>query len=326
MNKKFPLIVVAGPTASGKTSLGVELAKRLDGEVVSADSMQIYQGIDIASAMPTEDEMQGIPHHMIDFLPQGERYSVAAYCQSANACIADIVSRGKQPIVVGGTGLYISSLVDNISFTEEETDLELREKLNKRLEQKGAEALLAELSSVDPESASRLHINDSKRIVRALELYYQTGITITEQTRLSRLAGSPYNPLIIGLNARDREFLYERINRRVGIMAQNGLVEEAHCCIGNDKGTAAQAIGHKELMPYFSGEMSLDEALDNLRMQTRRYAKRQLTWLRRDERVNWLYIDDYAGFDKLADAAFDLCVEFLRKGENEIGKKGTDSP
>ena len=161
MSNKIPLIVVAGPTASGKTSLGVELAKRLDGEVVSADSMQIYQGMDVASAMPTEDEMQGIPHHMIKFLPQGERYSVAAYCQEANACIADIVSRGKQPILVGGTGLYINSLVDNISFTEEETDLELRSKLNKRLEEEGAEALLQELASEDPESAARLHINDS---------------------------------------------------------------------------------------------------------------------------------------------------------------------
>ena len=318
MSNKIPLIVVAGPTASGKTSLGVELAKRLDGEVVSADSMQIYQGMDVASAMPTEDEMQGIPHHMIKFLPQGERYSVAAYCQAANACIADIVSRGKQPILVGGTGLYINSLVDNISFTEEETDLELRSKLNKRLEEEGAEALLHELASVDPESAARLHINDSKRIVRALELYYQTGVTITEQTKLSRQSGSPYNPLIIGLNARDREFLYERINLRVGIMAQYGLVEEAKLCLNSEIGTAAQAIGHKELMPYFSGEMSLEEALDNLRMQTRRYAKRQLTWLRRDERVNWLYIDDYASFDELADVAFNLCDEFLKKGECEF--------
>ena len=318
MSNKIPLIVVAGPTASGKTSLGVELAKRLDGEVVSADSMQIYQGMDVASAMPTEDEMQGIPHHMIKFLPQGERYSVAAYCERANQCIADIVSRGKQPILVGGTGLYINSLVDNISFTEEETDLELRSKLNKRLEEEGAEALLQELASVDPESAARLHINDSKRIVRALELYYQTGVTITEQTKLSRQGGSPYNPLIIGLNARDREFLYERINRRVGIMAQNGLVEEAKLCIGSEKGTAAQAIGHKELMPYFNGEMSLEEALDNLRMQTRRYAKRQLTWFRKDERVNWLYIDDYASFDELADVAFNLCDEFLKKGECEF--------
>ena len=288
MSNKIPLIVVAGPTASGKTSLGVELAKRLDGEVVSADSMQIYQGMDVASAMPTEDEMQGIPHHMIKFLPQGERYSVAAYCQAANACIADIVSRGKQPILVGGTGLYINSLVDNISFTEEETDLELRSKLNKRLEEEGAEALLQELASVDPESAARLHINDSKRIVRALELYYQTGVTITEQTKLSRQSGSPYNPLIIGLNARDREFLYERINLRVGIMAQNGLGEEAKLCIGSEKGTAAQAIGHKELMPYFNGEMSLEEALDNLRMQTRRYAKRQLTWFKRNKNIKWV--------------------------------------
>lgn len=314
MDKKIPLIVVAGPTASGKTSLGVELAKRLGGEVVSADSMQIYKGMDIASAMPTQEEMQGVPHHMLSFLSQGERYSVAAYCEQANKCISDIVSRGRVPIVVGGTGLYISSLVDNIEFTQEATDFALREKLNKRLEAEGAVALLEELRAVDPESAERLHENDTKRILRALELYYQTGVTITEQTRLSRLNGSPYNPLIIGLNAHERDYLYERINRRVGIMAENGLVEEARRCLDENKATAAQAIGHKELMPYFSGAVTLDEALDNLRMQTRRYAKRQLTWLRRDERVNWIYIDEYDGFGSLADYAYGLCEKFLKEG------------
>ncbi len=319
MSKKIQLIVVAGPTASGKTALGVELAKRLGGEVVSADSMQIYQGMDIASAMPATDEMQGVPHHMINFLPQSERYSVAAYCQAANEIIADIVSRGKQPILVGGTGLYINSLVDNIEFTQEETNLELREKLNKRLEEEGIGALLAELGEVDPESASRLHENDTKRILRALEFYYQTGVTITEQAKLSRLNGSPYEPLIIGLNAHNREFLYERINRRVGIMAENGLVEEAKACLADTKATAAQAIGHKELAPYFSGEITLDEALDNLRQQTRRYAKRQLTWFRKDERVNWFYIDEYADFQALADAAYSACIQFLKGEENRNG-------
>ena len=319
MDKKIPVIVVAGPTASGKTALGVELARRLDGEVVSADSMQIYQGMDIASAMPADDEMQGIPHHMLKFLPQSERYSVAAYCQAANRIIADIVSRGKQPIIVGGTGLYINSLVDNIEFTQEETDLVLREKLNKKLEEEGIGSVLAELEAVDPDSASRLHENDTKRIIRALEFYYQTGVTITEQARLSRLAGSPYTPLIIGLNAHDREFLYQRINKRVGIMAENGLVEEAKKCLADKKATAAQAIGHKELAPYFNGEITLDEALDNLRQQTRRYAKRQLTWLRKDERVNWLYIDEYADFYALADAAYNLCTEFLKGEENTNG-------
>lgn len=314
MNKKIPLIVVAGPTASGKTALGVELAKRLGGEVVSADSMQIYQGMDIASAMPSEDEMQGVPHHMLKFLPQSERYSVAAYCQAANEAIADIVSRGKQPVLVGGTGLYINSLVDNIEFTQEETDLALREKLHQRLEEEGIGALLAELGEVDPESASRLHENDTKRILRALEFYYQTGVTITEQARLSKVKGSPYEPFIIGLNARNREFLYERINKRVGIMAENGLVEEAKSCLADTKATAAQAIGHKELLPYFNGEISLDEALDNLRQQTRRYAKRQLTWFRKDERVNWFYIDEYADSQALADAAYSACMRFL-KGE-----------
>jgi tRNA dimethylallyltransferase len=253
---------------------------------------------------------------MIKFLPQGERYSVAAYCQAANACIADIVSRGKQPILVGGTGLYINSLVDNISFTEEETDLELRSKLNKRLEEEGAEALLQELASVDPESAARLHINDSKRIVRALELYYQTGVTITEQTKLSRQSGSPYNPLIIGLNARDREFLYERINRRVDIMLQNGLVDEARDMLKRAEKTSAQAIGHKELQMYFDGTATLEQAADNLKMQTRRYAKRQLTWFRRDGRINWIYADDAEAHESVLERAKRI---YLEEGEKGVG-------
>lgn len=311
MNGKIRLIVVAGPTASGKTDLGVQLAKRFNGEVVSADSMQIYTGMDIASAMPTAEEMQGVPHHMLAFLPQGEHFSVAAYCEKARACIADIVSRGRQPVIVGGTGLYINSLVDNIEYAEGETDFALRAKLEEEFETLGAAAMLSRLKAVDPESAQRLHENDRKRIIRALEVYSQYGITITEQTRLSRLNGSPYEVLIIGLNARDRNFLYDRINRRVDIMAENGLVEEARACLGGEKGTAAQAIGHKELQAYFDSQVTLEQALDNLKQQTRRYAKRQLTWLRRDERVNWLYIDDYENKEGLYTAAAQLCEGFV---------------
>lgn len=314
MCKKIPLIVVAGPTASGKTALGVELALRLGGEVVSADSMQIYIGMDIASAMPTADEMQGVPHHMLGFLSQGERYSVAAYCRDAKKCINDIISRGKLPIVVGGTGLYINSLIDNIEYTLGETDLNIRKSLNEKLENQGIGALLEELKKVDPDSAGRLHENDAKRIIRALEFYYQYGTTITQQAADSKLNPSPYNAFIIGLKAADREYLYNRINMRVDIMVQKGLIEEAQKCLANPKTTAAQAIGHKELLPYFNGEVTLEQALEHLKQQTRRYAKRQLTWFGRDERVNWLMIDEYEEKEQLFSQAEKLCKEFL-KGE-----------
>ncbi len=316
MNKKIPLIVVVGPTASGKTALGVELAKAFGGEVVSADSMQIYKNMDIASAMPTAEEMQGVPHYMLGFLEQGERYSVAAYCETAREIIFDIHSRGKLPILVGGTGLYINSLVDNIEYTEGETDLALRQRLNSRLENEGVEALLRELQQIDPESAERLHENDTKRIIRALEFYYQYGITITEQAANSKLKPSPFSPLMIGLKAGDRAYLYERINRRVDLMAQAGLVEEARACSTSEKGTAAQAIGHKELLPYFRGEISLNEALEHLKQQTRRYAKRQLTWFGRDERINWFNIDEYENNSQLFAKAKALCSDFI-KGEEE---------
>ncbi len=312
MSEKIPLIVVAGPTASGKTALGVELALRLGGEVVSADSMQIYKGMDIASAMPAKEEMQGVPHHMLSFLEQGERYSVASYCEDAKKCINDIVSRGKLPIVVGGTGLYINSLIDNIEYTQGETDLSIRKALTEKLEQQGIAALLDELRAVDPESAERLHENDTKRIIRALEFYYQYGTTITQQAAASKLNPSPYNAFIIGLKAKDREFLYNRINKRVDIMAQNGLIDEAKRCLSEQNGTAAQAIGHKELLPYFSGEATLEPALDRLKQQTRRYAKRQLTWFGRDERINWLMIDEFEDKEQLFACAEKLCRNFLK--------------
>lgn len=313
---KIPVIVVVGPTASGKTGLGVEICKHFGGEVVSADSMQVYRGMDIASAMPTRDEMQGIPHHMLGVLSQDERFSVAAYCEAAKECVFDINSRSRLPVVVGGTGLYINSLIDNIEYSQEETDLTLREKLVARLETEGVQALLRELAEVDPETAARLHENDSKRIIRALEFYCSSGITLSEQARRSRLHGSPFKPLFIGLNARDRQFLYDRINRRVDIMVENGLIDEARASLENRRATSAQAIGHKELAGYLNSEEPLEAALDRLKQQTRRYAKRQLTWFGRDERVNWLYIDEYENSSALAKAAFELCEEFLN-GENK---------
>ena len=301
---KIPLIAVVGPTASGKTSLAVELCKRLGGEAVSCDSMQIYDGMDIATAKPTLAEMQGIPHHLIGFLNPAEQFSVAKYCEMAKECISDINQRGKRAVLVGGTGLYYSSLTDNISFFEEETDFAYREELKKRAETEGTEVLLEELRKVDPEAASQLHLNNLGRIMRALEIYHATGKTKTEQNVQSRQNPSPFQTTAICLDARDRQFLYNRINLRVDLMLDAGLLEEAKRFFDSPLGgTARQAIGYKELNPYFKGEKSLEECIENLKMQTRRYAKRQLTWFRRDEKINFLYIDDYASGEELLDTA-----------------------
>ena len=301
---KIPLIAIVGPTASGKTSLAVEICKRYDAEAVSCDSMQIYKGMDIATAKPTEEETQGIPHHLIGFLDPNEPFSVAKYCEMAIEVIHDINSRGKKAVLVGGTGLYYSSLVDNIEFLQEETDFEYREFLKKRAEEHGAKVLLDELQKIDPEAAAELHINNLGRIIRALEINHSTGKTKTIQNEQSRKTPSPFSLSAICLDARDRQFLYDRINKRVDIMLENGLLEEAKAFFDSPLGrTARQAIGYKELNPYFKGDKTLDECVDNLKMQTRRYAKRQLTWFRRDEKIKFLYIDDYSSSNHLLDAA-----------------------
>lgn len=303
---KIPLIAIVGPTASGKTSLAVELCKAIGGEAVSCDSMQIYKGMDIATAKPTSEEMQGIPHHMIGFVEPDEVFSVAKYCDTAKNVISDIHARGKKAVLVGGTGLYYSSLVDNVEFLPEDTDFEYREALKKRAETEGAQVLLDELAAVDPEAASRLHPNNLGRIIRALEIYRTTGKTITEQNELSRCNETPFETVSFCLDARDRQFLYDRINRRVDIMLECGLEAEARAFFENPLGrTAKQAIGYKELYPYFAGEKSFEECIDNLKMQTRRYAKRQLTWFRRDERMNFIFIDDYADADEMLRAVLD---------------------
>ena len=310
---KIPLIAIVGPTASGKTSLAVEVCKALNGEAVSCDSMQIYKGMDIATAKPTAEEMQGITHHLIGFAEPDEVFSVAKYCESAKKIIEDIHSRGKTAVIVGGTGLYYSSLVDNVEFLPEETDFEYREQLKKKAEAHGAQSLLDELAAIDPEAASRLHPNNLGRIIRALEIYRTTGKTITEQNELSRINASEFETVAICLDSRDRQYLYDRINRRVDIMMENGLVEEAKTFFENPLGrTAKQAIGYKELNPYFEGEKSLEDCIDNLKMQTRRYAKRQLTWFRRDERMNFIYIDDYACPEDMLEATLEI-IERKRK-------------
>ncbi len=288
---KITLPVIVGPTASGKTALGIAVARALDGEIISCDSMQIYRDMPIATAQPTAQERSAAVHHMIDFADPCEEYSVARYCEDAARVIEDVRSRGKLPIIVGGTGLYADSLLEGIRFSEGKKDDALRRDLNARAEAEGNEALLRELSGIDPSYAERLHPNDRKRIVRALELYYGTGVRMSEQLAASKAGGSAYDPIWIGITFADRQKLYDRIDRRVDLMVADGLVEEARAVLQEGSGTSAQAIGHKELAPYFNSQATFEECLDRLKQQTRRYAKRQLSWFRRNEKIHWLYAD-----------------------------------
>ncbi len=284
-------LFIVGPTASGKTGLSIFLAKALNGEIICADSMQIYKGIHIASAAPDEAEKDGVPHHLFEFLNLDDEYSVADYVKTARAKIKEIAKRGKLPIIVGGTGLYVSSLLDNIEYIEQDADPVLREKLEKQFDEIGAEAMLSRLQEFDVESAERLHPNNRRRIIRAFEVYLQTGKTITEQNILSRQNELEIDPIVIGITYKDRDVLYQRINRRVDVMLSNGILEEAKQTVGNNKKGAFQAIGHKELYPAITGEDTLENCTEKLKQQTRRYAKRQLTWFNRDERINWIYPD-----------------------------------
>ena len=290
---QIPLVVIAGPTGSGKTALSVELARRFDGEVVSGDSMQIYKQMEIATAKPTLEEMRGVPHHLVGFLDCSKPYSVADYVKQASAVIEDIYGRGKLPFVVGRTGLYITSLVNHISFDEIVSDSSLRSQLLDRLNREGGQSLLDELRQFDPETAAALHPNNGNRIVRAIEVYRLTGITMSEHQRRSREKPSPYRLCMIGLTAKNRQVLYDRINRRVDEMMQKGLLEEARRILEiPGLKTAYQAIGYKELAGYFDGTCTLETALEKIKQESRRYAKRQLTWFRRDERIHWLYLDE----------------------------------
>ena len=315
---KIPVIAVVGPTASGKTSLSIEIAKRFGGQVVSADSMQIYEKMNIATAKPTEDEMQGIPHHLIGFQPIDKKFSVAEYVQLANECIHKIHNAGDLPVIAGGTGLYIDSLLQNIQFSKEESNEEIRQELTALFDEKGAEYMLDWLREIDSETASRLHLNDKSRIIRALEIYKLTGKTLTEQKVLSRLEETPYDVLYIGINYRDRNVLYDRINLRVDLMIENGLLEEAEefYNIPQDK-TACQAIGYKELAPYFRGDAILEDCVEKLKLETRHYAKRQLTWFRKNENVNWVYPDDYENTQEMYIQVFSMINDFLRRYKNE---------
>lgn len=296
MTKNKPrVLAVVGPTASSKTWLGVELAKEYGGEVISADSMQIYKGMDIASAKPAEAEMQGVPHHLISVLDRDVSFSAADYVKLANEAIEDVLSRGKLPIIVGGTGLYVDSLLNNVQFAEVRSDPEYREKLYDIARTEGNEALYSELLSADPVAAESIHMNNTVRVVRALEVIRVTGRRFSDLKAESTLVESPYESLILGLNAADRAVLYNRIDLRVDEMVKAGLVEEARALWQEENmRTAANAIGFKELIPYFENAAPLSECIDKIKQETRRYAKRQLTWFRRNERIRWIIIEDFS--------------------------------
>lgn len=274
--------------------------------------MQIYKGMQIATAKPTVEEMQGIPHHLMDFLEPNQTYSVAMFVDDAKKCIEDISSRGKIPVIVGGTGLYVDSLLNNISFHESQRDTELSEKLRELYYTEGVDYLLDMLRKFDGESAERLEIEKNpKRIIRAIEFYKTTGITITEQNKNSKNEESPYSAIKLGLNFEDRQKLYDRINERVDLMVEAGLVSEAKRVFNSELSfTSVKAIGYKELFPYLKGELPLEECIEKLKQETRRYAKRQITWFKRDKEINWLYPDKAESFEQL----FEQAVQITEKG------------
>lgn len=286
---KPKVIVICGPTASGKTALSIELAKKIDGEIISADSMQIYEDMDIGTAKPSKEETDGIPHHLIGYVSPEERYSVARYKKDAIKKIDEVLQRGKYPIIVGGTGLYVDSLVNWVEYDDIKIDLEYRDKLEKLAEKQGLEFVYDKAMQVDPEAMKKISKNDKKRIFRVLEIYNATGKTKTEQEIESRRKENPYNFKIFGINM-EREKLYERINLRVDIMIKQGLVQEVENIIKKYKGfpTAMQALGYKEVIEYLKGEINEEEMIEKIKRESRRYAKRQITWFKRNENIIWL--------------------------------------
>jgi len=302
---KSKILVIAGPTAVGKTKIAIETAKRLNGEIISADSMQIYKKMDIGTAKPTVEEMGGIPHHLLSIVEIGEKFSVVDFQKMAFDCIEDILSRGKVPIVCGGTGLYINGLVEEIDYGEVTSSEELREELEKVAKEKGNEYLYEELKSVDKDAAEKIKLNDTKRLIRALEVYRMTGTTITEFQRRSKEKEKKYDYIVVGLSM-DREKLYERINLRVDEMMKCGLLEEAKDVLAemgaNDKLTSFQAIGYKEFLPFFNGECTLEEVAEMIKQEPRRYAKRQITWFKRTPGLRWVDVyEDAPAVDKIVE-------------------------
>ena len=295
------IVVIAGPTASGKTAVGIEIAKRLNGEIISADSMQIYKYMNIGSAKPARSEMQDIPHHMIDVVYPDEEFSVALFRKMAGKLVDEIISRKHIPIIVGGTGLYISSLIYPYDFTNSAEDTEYREELTAIAVEKGNEFVHNMLINIDPESFNRIHPNNLRRVIRALEVYKNTGKTISDYQQESRSREMEFNTAFIGLTM-DRGLLYNRINLRVDKMFEAGLIEEVKKLkeMGYSKNmTSMQGIGYKEIFDYFDNKCTIEETKDIIKQSSRRYAKRQLTWFRRDEKIYWVEVDRFESFDEI---------------------------
>ena len=290
MNSSNRVIVIAGPTASGKSAVAIETSKKLNTEIISADSMQIYKGLDIGTAKVTKEEMENVVHHMIDIVDADKPFNVNDYSKKASEIIDKIHKEGKTPIIAGGTGLYINSVIYNFNLQKAESDEKLRDELTKMYEEKGGEYMLGILREFDPETADRLHPNNHRRIIRAIEMYKTSGITMSEQIEITKKTKNKYDVDFFVLNTK-RETLYERINRRVDKMIEKGLLKEVDFLLNkgiSENTTAMQAIGYKEILLYKKGILTLDEAIEKIKMESRRYAKRQLTWFRRNEEATWI--------------------------------------
>ena len=304
------VLCVVGPTASGKTKMAVALARRFGGEVVSVDSMQIYRGMTIGTAAPTAEEMEGVPHHMIAVADPAEQWSAARFCQAADACIQDILSRGKLPVLAGGTGLYLDALIRGDDFAPGSQGGEVRLRLQRELREQGPEALLERLRTVDPETAGRLHLRDEKRILRALEIYEQTGEPMSLRDRRGRQRPDRYEAVYIGLSFRDREDLRRRIDRRVDDMVRQGLLQEVQDLLDSGlprDATALQAIGYRQFLAVRDGAATAADAIGEVKLRSRQYAKRQLTWLRRNPDIHWILWDREPDFP----AALQNATDFL---------------
>lgn len=299
------VVVIAGPTASGKTGLSIELAKKLNGEIISADSMQIYKYMDIGTAKPDFQEMQGIKHYLIDEVYPDEEFSVVKFKELAEKYIKEILQKNKLPFIVGGTGLYISSLINNINFSESESDWELRKLLQKEAEENGPQFIHDKLKLVDPVAADSIHPNNIKRVIRALEVYYQTQKPISYHNEISREIPPEFDFILIGLTM-DRQRLYDRINKRVDIMLENGLIDEVKNLVRlgyADSIISMQGIGYKEILSYLNNKITLEEAIEIIKRDTRRYAKRQITWFKRINEIKWFNIDNYGNTNNIINDA-----------------------